>query len=99
MTVFSSSGTLKKFRRIPWRFQQTIERPPAADLEKFVSTLFSAHHKITTAIVTIDEIVFNSDRLAALCPAGSTLSHDTSISADSFEEVQDLLVAAFMDGP
>ena len=36
MTVTQTPGAVKKFRRTPWRFQQTVERPEASDLERFV---------------------------------------------------------------
>ena len=96
--VSTGSGMLKKFRRTPWRFQQTVERPSAAELDRFVSTIFQARHQIKAATVTIDEVVFNTEQLALLCVAGSTLTHDSSISAESAEELQALLVAAFRDG-
>jgi len=99
MTVTLTPGVLKKFRRTPWRFQQTVERPQASDLDRFVSTIFTAEHRIEAATVTVDAVVFNTERTTALCPAGSTLSHDSSISAQSAAEVHALLVAAFWDGP
>ena len=99
MIVSSTPGTLKKFRRTPWRFQQTVERPQAGTLDRFVSTIFQAHHQIEAVTVTIDKDVFNTERLAALCPAGATLMHDSSISTDSVEELQTLVVSAFWDGP
>ncbi|MDB6110899.1 MAG: hypothetical protein JWR69_2649 [Pedosphaera sp.] len=99
MTVTPTPGALKKFRRTPWRFQQTVQRPQASDLDRFVSTIITAHGHIATATVTIDEVVFNTERMTALCPAGSTLTHDSSISAESAEEMHALLVAAFCDGP
>jgi|SRR6185369_5362230 len=98
MTVTLTPGALKKFRRASWRFQQTVERPQASDLQQFVSTIFQGHD-VAAGTVTIDEIVFNTERLASLCPAGSTLMHDSSISAESFEELHALLVAAFWDTP
>ena len=98
MTVTPSPGSLKKFRRTPWRFQQTIERPKASELQHFVSTIFQGHD-IGAGTITIDEVVFKAERLASLCPAGSTLTHDSSISAESSEELHALLVAAFWDGP
>jgi hypothetical protein len=99
MTVTVTPGALKKFRRTPWRFQQTVERPDARDLERFVSTIFAAHGYIQTATVTIDEAVFNTDRMCALCPSGTELSHDTSLAAESPEEAKTLLVAALWDLP
>jgi hypothetical protein len=98
MTVSTTPGTLKKFRRTPWRFQQTVERPEAGKLERFVSTIIISHGGFETGTVTIDEVVFNTERMSVLCLAGSTLTHDSSISANSAEELQALLVAAFWDG-
>jgi len=100
MTVSHTPGAVKKFRRTPWRFQQTVERPQASDLDRFVSTILSAHD-LKAATVTIDEVVFNTERMTALCPAGSALplARESSISAHSIEEMQALLVAAFWDGP
>jgi hypothetical protein len=99
MTVSTTPGALKKFRRTPWRFQQTVERPEASELDKFVSTIIASHGGFESATVTIDDVVFNTERMSALCPADSTLTHDSSISADSAEELRALLVAAFWDGP
>ena len=91
-------GALKKFRRTPWRFQQTVELPKPEERERFISTVITAIGDLESATVTIDEVVFNTERLATLCPAGSKLTHDTSISAESAEGVLALLVAAFWDG-
>ena len=49
MTVTPTPGALKKFRRTPWRFQKTVERPDARDLERFVSTIISAHGNLEAA--------------------------------------------------
>ena len=99
MTATLTPGAIKKFRRTPWRFQQTVERPEASDLHKFVSAIFRPEHHIEAATVTIDEVIFNTERMTALCPAGFKLTHDSSIVVDSVEELQTLLVAAFWDGP
>jgi len=63
MTVTHTPGTIKKFRRTSWRFQQTVERPEVSDLERFVSTIFRAEHHIEAATVTIDEVVFDTERM------------------------------------
>jgi hypothetical protein len=100
MTITQTPGAIKRFRRTPWRFQQTVERPHADDLGAFVSTITAAHGHIEEATVTLDQIVFGTERMTALCPAGSPLllARDASILA-SGEEVDALLIAAFMDGP
>ncbi len=99
MTVTTTPGALKKFRRTPWRFQQTVERPDAGDLERFVSTIISAHGSLEAATVTIDAVIFDTVRMSGLCPTGAAITHDVSLVAQSAEEAQALLVAAFWDGP
>jgi hypothetical protein len=98
MIVTLTLGALKKFRRTPWRFQQTVERPTSEDLDRFVSTIINVHGRIEAAAVTIDQIVFNTERLTSICPADSKFTHDTSISAQSAEELHSILIAAFWDG-
>jgi hypothetical protein len=100
MIVTHTPGAVKKFRRIPWRFQQTVMRPRADVLPAFVSTITRAHRGIKEATITLDRIVFGTDRMTALCPAASPLplERETSMSVRA-EEVPALLVAAFMDGP
>lgn len=95
MTVTTTPGALKKFRRTPWRFQQTVERPDAGDLERFVSTIISAHGSLEAATVTIDAVIFDTVRMSGLCPTGAAITHDVSLVAQSAEEAQALLVAAF----
>jgi len=101
MTVTHTPGAVKKFRRTPWRFQQTVERPRPDQLQGFVSTITAAHEQIEEATVTIDQLVFGTERMTALCPEGSELPliRESSLSARAEEEVEALLVAAFMDGP
>lgn len=100
MTLTQTPGAVKRFRRTPWRFQQTVVRPHADDLAVFVSTITSVHGQIEEATVTLDQIVFKTERMTALCPAGSPLPlmRESSILVCA-EEVDALLVAAFKDGP
>jgi hypothetical protein len=100
MIVTHTPGAVKRFRRTPWRFQQTIERPPAGELEEFVSTIVAAHGRIQEATITIDEIVFGTERMTALAPKTSTLPlvRESSVTATA-NEVKALLVATLMDGP
>jgi hypothetical protein len=99
--VTHTPGAFKKFRRTPWRFQQTVERPHADQLQAFVSAITAAHGHIEVGTVTIDQIVFGTERMTALCPAGSPLplARESSISARVPEEIAALLVATFIDGP
>jgi len=66
-----------------------------------VSVIALAHGQINEASITIDEIVFGTERLAALTTGTYSLplTRESSISARGPEEVENLLVAAFMDGP
>ena len=98
MIVSQSAGAVKKFRRTPWRFQQTISS--SGDPEGLAATIVAAHGEMEEVIVTIDEVVFNTVRLSELLPDGPTLQlgRDSAISASSPEEIQKLLVAAFDDG-
>ena len=100
MTLTQTPGAIKRFRRTPWRFQQTVVRPHADNLAAFVSTITAAHGHIEEATVTLDQIVFKTERMTVLCPAGSQLplTRESSILV-SAEEVDALLVAAFKDGP
>jgi len=70
-------------------------------LERFVSTITAAHGNIEEATVTIDGIVFGTERMTALLRAASPvpLTRESSILARDRNEVEALLVAAFMDGP
>jgi len=101
MTIKNIPGLVKKFRRTPWRFQQTVERPHASELQRFVSTIITAHGNMEEATVTIDKIIFNTERMTALCPTDSALplTRESSISAHTGDEIHALLVAAFWDGP
>lgn len=101
MLVTQNSGALKKFRRTPWRFQQTMEIPQGFEAhQKFASAIIAALGEFQEATVTIDEIVFGAECLTALCPADAhpSLTKDVSISVGR-EDACALLSAAFTDGP
>ena len=99
MITTPTPGALKKFRRTPWRFQQTIDLSQNRSVDQFVSLIITAHEALVGGTVTIDEVVFNTERLALVCPAHTTFTHDHSVSAQSPEEFQALLAAALWDGP
>jgi len=99
MTATPTPGAIKKFRRTPWRFQQTVERPDAGELERFVSTIITAHGGLEAATVTIDSVILDTVRMSALCPDGVALTHDVSLVAQSPAEAKALLFAALWDGP
>jgi len=99
MIAAHSPGVMKRFSRAPWRFQQTFETP-LHDLDKFVSTIASAHGHILQASVTIDQVVFDPEHLNALISADASpiqLTRDFSITTDSPQEVELLLRGALSD--
>lgn len=99
MTVVQMEGAMKRFRRTPWRFQQTIETP-MQHLDGFVSVIASAHGKLEKAVVTIDQVVFDTDHLNALVADGVStprLARDFSIATDDAQDIAPLLRAAFAD--
>lgn len=100
MTVTHTPGLVKKFRRTPWRFQQTVELPQPGELEEFVATITTVCAHIEQGTVTIDAIIFNTKRMTALCREGAALplARESSLSVPAGEELNALLVATFMDG-
>jgi len=99
MTVTPNPGALKKFRRTPWRFQQTVERGQPDGIDRLLALIIQSHKDISGGTVTIDEVVFNTERLASVCPAGTAFTHDCALTAQSPEELHALLAAALWDGP
>ena len=66
MILSITSGSLKRLRRVPWRFQQTF-RTPLRNLQPFASTTHnSGREQIQGATVTIDSVVFEPKNLNAL---------------------------------
>lgn len=96
MVITPTSGALAKFRRTPWRFQQTLE---LGGVDQFVSLILESHGDISGGTVTIVEAVFDTTRLDSVCPAHIKFDYDCSITVQSREEVRALLTAALGDGP
>jgi hypothetical protein len=95
MKFFETPGALKRFRRIPWRFQRTFQTP-VKNLLPFVSAIVSALQPIQVAQVIIDAVVFEPRKLIALLEEssiGATLTHDVTLEAAGEAEVQNLLRA------
>jgi hypothetical protein len=101
MTVTQTPGAIKKFRRTPWRFQQTVEIPQGSDEpEQFAAAIAAAHGDMREATVIINQVVFDTLRITSLLPtpANQLLIKDTSFSAAG-DEALALLTAALVDGP
>ncbi len=97
MTVLPTPGAMKRFRRTPWRFQQTFQTP-LADLDRFVSAIISGPGKVEAGVVTLDQAI-DSVNLSALLRTSppTALVRDASLTAESPDEVGPLLRAAFSD--
>lgn len=99
MTLSETPGSLKRFRRTSWSFQQTFQTP-LKNLPVFVPTIVSALEPIQAGTVTIDEVVFEPKHLIALLDSYSLagqLGRDWSLTAVGRQEVEALLEAALSD--
>ena len=92
-------GVLKRFRRTPWRFQETFQIP-LRDLDTFVSIILTSGDPIQWARLTVDKVIFEPRKWKSLLSNFSppdSLSHELSIEGSGEKEVRELLVAAFGD--
>ncbi len=99
MTLSETPGSLKRFRRTPWRFQQTFHTP-LKNLQLFVSTILSSHQPFPSASLTVDEVVFEPRHMISLLSRYSLppqYGHDSCITANGTQQVADLLAAALSD--
>lgn len=99
MKISATSGSLKRLRKTPWRFQQTF-LTPLKHLEPFVATIISAREQIQAATITIDSLVFEPKSLNALLATNylpPCLQAESTIEAAGREEVGALLRAALGD--
>ncbi len=95
----ATSGSLKRLRKIPWRFQQTF-LTPLRNLGPFVQTIIWAREQVQAGTVTLDSIVFepkNLNGLLAKCSLPPSLQREFSIAAAGHEETVALLQAALSD--
>jgi len=99
MKLSQIQGSLKRFRRTPWRFQQTFHTP-LQNLQPFVSTIASALEPLRGGCVTIDQVVFEPKHLIKLLAEHCLpveYGHDWSLPAESQHETEVLLEAALGD--
>ena len=90
---------MKKFRRTPWRFQQTFVTP-LNQLPAFTAAIVGSISELAAATVVIDQVVFPAETIHALLEQRQLsllLDRDASITAETPDEVQPLLSAAFGD--
>ncbi len=99
MKFSHTPGSLERIRRTPWKFQQTF-LTPLKDLERFVSTIMSAHAPIEKGCVTIDQYVFEPKALKAFLVQHSIsdeIGHDVSLEAVGQQRTEALLRSTLAD--
>jgi len=99
MKLSQIQGSLKRFRRTPWRFQQTFHTP-LENLRPFVATIVSALEPLNGGCVTLDQVVFEPKHLIALLNKNSLpaeYGQDWSLTAEGEDETKALLEAALGD--
>ena len=90
---------LKKFRRTPWRFQQTFQTP-LQNLRPFVSTIVRAKEPLQGGSVTLDQVIFEPKNWMALLSRHSLppeYGGEWTVTAGNTDEVEELLEASLSD--
>jgi hypothetical protein len=99
MTFSDTPGALKKFRRTPWKFQQTY-LTPLKHLHGFVAAIMSVNQEMKSACFTIEQAVFEPTHLIAVLADHSIpprYERGVSIRATDQKETQLLLHAILSD--
>ncbi len=99
MTLSQMQGSLKRFRRTPWKFQQTFHTP-LGNLRPFVATIASALEPLRGGCVIIDQVVFEPEHLIGFLARHSLpaeYGHDWSLTAEGRHETEAVLEAALGD--
>lgn len=99
MDLSEAPGTINKFGRTAWKFQQTF-RTPLKNLEPLISSVITAVPRIQAACLTIDKVIFEPKHLIALMTrhqAPLRYVRDITITASGTNESEALLLAALSD--
>jgi hypothetical protein len=101
MRIAESSGTLKKFRRTAWEFQQTFQTP-LDDLSRFVDVIALQVPRIEGAHAVFDKVVFEPREELLDLFAKYSLPHkwyvdELTIEARGPTEVRELLWAVLSE--
>jgi len=99
MTLSEATGALKKFRRTPWKFQQTF-LTPKEKLQDYVTAIVSADRRMKSGCTTIEQAVFEPTHLINLLAEYSMPRRyecGVSLTAIGEPEVKMLLHAVFSD--
>ena len=99
MLASHENGAFKKFRRTPWRFQQTFQTP-LQSLDSFTAAILGSLGDARSGTIIIDAVVMQPTHLEALLREHRLphdLQHDAALRAESPAELQPLLSAALGD--
>ena len=99
MRLSEATGTLKRFRKTPWKFQRTF-KTPISNLQPFLTTIVTASPGFKAATVTVVQAVFEPENLNELLTRYSIpLNYDRGLSlvAADRQEAEALLLAALSD--
>ncbi len=99
MTLSESPAFLKKFRKTPWKFQQTFITPHR-NLQHFVAEVVSACLPCRSGCLTLDQVILEPTNLISLFNSYSNppqYGHGWSITAEEKHEIEAVLYAAFRD--
>jgi hypothetical protein len=99
MILSESPDSLKRFRKTPWRFQQTFATP-LNNLGSFVDTIICAFDELQEVSLVIDQVVFEPKHLIGLLTKHSLppqYIRGTQYRAIGSREASELLEAALSD--
>lgn len=101
MRLFESPGTVKRFRRTAWEFQQTFQTP-SQDLARFVDVIMSALPGTESAISVFQQVVFEPRYELVPLYAKYSLPQkwygdDVTLEAESATEARELLHAVLSE--
>ena len=100
ISLSRSPGFLKRFRRTPWKFQQTFITP-RQNLQPFVAAIVTALEPLRAGSIVVDQMVFEPQDLLALVATDSKplLVQESTLSAEGPQDTEALLHAALKDSP
>jgi hypothetical protein len=99
MNIAHTPGTLKRFGRTAWTFQQTFATPPR-DIRRFATKIVTSLEPLLGGSVTIESVIFDPKHLTALLAPDRLPAHaltDVTLTAAGRDETARLLEAALSD--
>lgn len=99
MKLSDNPEALKRFRKTPWKFQETFHTP-LEDLGNFVTTILTGCAELEAASMTIESAVFEPKHLISVLKNHAlepSYARGATLTTDNREEVPRLLTAALSD--